>query len=198
MPHAYRIARISEDLEDVLREVREEVTRILVPALGNAVNHPTPAGVNQASQELARVLPHDGNLPGGKNDRAPVLGTDAVLREDTRPVLPIRIHVEAPDLRCQTDALHVAVSNASYRLPAFEDDPPIAGVQRDPKFVHPRMAGDVPVSEVEPQQVGVGLFFDESAVASRTSGRTPRKCFGGPFRRQPRMVVRLMPVARET
>lgn len=57
MPHAYRIARISEDLQDVLRKVREEVARVLILTTGNTVDHPAPVGWMSGDIPVSEVEP---------------------------------------------------------------------------------------------------------------------------------------------
>lgn len=75
------IAGLTEDFENILGGVREEVSRVRVLALPNPVHDPAAIGMDETAQELPRVVVNDLSLPIRQPDRALVLQAGAVLRE---------------------------------------------------------------------------------------------------------------------
>ena len=76
--------------------LRELVAHVLVPALRvlDAIDVPRAIGVDQSAHELIGVSVDDPLLPRHQRDAALVLAAGAVLREQARPVLPVRRDVE--------------------------------------------------------------------------------------------------------
>src|SRR5439155_4223192 len=89
---AKQVARVGEKSPDVVRPIRELIPGIgVVPALdANPVEAAPPVGVNQSTDEPARILLDDIALPRLEHDRARVLATGAVLWQQARPRLPVR------------------------------------------------------------------------------------------------------------
>jgi hypothetical protein len=114
--------------------------------------------VQEAAEELAREGADDLALPGLEHDRPRVLAARAVLRERLRPALAVCDDADAsarPVVLCANPSRQARREHGGT---ARFDESRIRGVARDGE---PERAGhlrQMPVTEVQPQEVAVGRF----------------------------------------
>src|ERR1700722_9545255 len=85
-------------MTDIAGGVREVVAGVGVdlPAHPHPVQEPAPVGVDQASNELPRLLVDEFCLPVGEPDRTQVLRASAVLREQANELVRVDDHDSTP------------------------------------------------------------------------------------------------------
>src|SRR6266540_3151412 len=94
--HTDLVERGGEDRLDVDRLVAEEVPRALVGLAvdDDAVGRPATVGVDQSADQRPRMLLDDCALPVRQHYRPLVLPTRTVLRQQARPMRPVRLDIE--------------------------------------------------------------------------------------------------------
>ena len=90
--NADREACLPDNPTDVLRSVREEIPRVGVSPVPNSVDDAAPVRMDQPTRKAPWLLGNDRRLPGGQ------LRPRTVLGEHARPVLPIGVHLDTPDM----------------------------------------------------------------------------------------------------
>src|SRR4029450_5521432 len=133
--NADRIACLPEDPTDVLRAVREEIPRVRVLPLPNSVDDAASVRMDQPSEKARRLLGDDRRLPGCQLDLAQMLRPRTVLGEHARPMPPVGVHLDTPDMLHGSNTIEFAVANGSHRTPDLFDRVRIAGVH------HPKLVG---------------------------------------------------------
>jgi hypothetical protein len=161
-----RVARRGEDRADVVGVVREHVARVL--ATVDPVDHSTSVGVDQSSQQQIRVGLGDPFLPRNEPYLAAMLRSWSVLREQARPVVPMRGYHDAPRGAHSSDSHLLPWSHGTDRLRAFIDDGRIASIQRDTQMERPRAPRDAAIAQVHPEEVRVRTRRDGGSTTHRT------------------------------
>jgi hypothetical protein len=131
-PDVQQITGRGEDGADVVRVVGEELSRIRLAI--HAVLDPRTIRVHEPSKQLSRMTDHQAPLPRRQADRSLVLRPPPVLREHARPVVPVGVHLHAPNLGDVTRELWKP-PNRRYGLAALLDQMRIAQRTRDPELV---------------------------------------------------------------
>src|SRR5512132_4573480 len=103
-----------------------------------------------------------------------------VLGEHARPVPPVGVHLDTPDVLHGSNTIEFAVANGCHRTPDFFDRVRIAGVLHHAKLVGTRMASDRPVTEIHAEEERVR---DSIQSASLASGARRACCCISPPRR---------------
>jgi len=91
--HTIVFACRAENVSDATGVVPEVIPRVVGAV--DAIEDATAIRIDQPAQNKSRVLAGDLTLPGYKLDLALMFTPRTMLREDTWPVLPIRVHDEA-------------------------------------------------------------------------------------------------------
>ena len=152
MADPQRVAGVAEDLRDVGRRVREEVSRIgILPSL-HAIGHATAIGVDQATQQLPWVSGDDLLLPRLKPDRSPVLHTGPVLRKDARPVHPAAAHLHAA-VSCDVEGPSAWWQNAIDSGSGQTYEMPVARILVDAQAAGAGTHNDVSITEIQAEQI---------------------------------------------
>ena len=143
-----------------------------------------PSEWNSPRRKSAGCAGDQLSLPLREHDRPLVLAAGAVLREQAAPVLPVSLDDDRP-WGADMEDLH-PWSYSSENVAHVGDDPRKTGVAGDAQRGVPREARQTSVSEVEPQQSGIGL------VVVERSGARQAPVVGYPgsaSNRAPRLVV---------
>ena len=95
-----------------------------------------------------------------------VFGPHAMLREQTRPVLPVSADLQAADLGRVSDSHLATRADSRNRTRALLDDARIPPVEHDAEPEYPsRMFGDEAVAEIKPEEVGITTRGEFHVVA---------------------------------
>ena len=155
--------------------------------------------MDQPSEKARRLLGDDRRLPGRQLDPAQMLRPRTMLGEHARPMPPVGVHLDTPDMLPGSNTIEFAVANGCHRTPDLFDRVRIAGVLHHAKLVGTRMASDRPITEIHAEEERVRDSIQSASLASGHDDRAAAsRRPGGPSRRHPAMVVRLIPVALET
>jgi hypothetical protein len=151
------IAAVAEDPTDVVRAVRELVSRIGVPppAHAHAIEVARAVGMDQPADQLLGMRIDYALLPIGEHDGTLVLAALPVLRQQARPLLGVRADVD--DVLGRIRAHRDALSDHRFggqRNPPRNVDVHERAVDRQAEDVAGE-ADHVPVAEVGTQDVGV-------------------------------------------
>ncbi len=170
---AHQVAGVGEHAPDVVRSVRELVTRIrVVPPLdADAVEAAPAVRVDQAAEKTARVLTDEHLLPVGQHDRAPVLGAGTVLREETGPVPVVGADRDAGHVATRIDARSLAGHDRGDGAAPLLDDPGIGRVECEPQRQVRAVTPQATVAEIETEELGV-VVRERSRVAKAAAVRT--------------------------
>src|SRR6266536_2591815 len=152
--HADPIERDGQDRLDVGRLVAEEVARVLVglPPNDDTVDHSATVGVDQSADQRPRMLLDDRALPVRQHDPPLVLLARTVLRQQARPMHPVRGVIAAAD--AAGDA-HAIAAEGHHRAIDLGGDRRVGISARDSKFGYPRSGYEVPVAQVLAEKVCV-------------------------------------------
>jgi hypothetical protein len=90
----HEVAGVAEDGTDVIRHLREPVSRT-APIAAACIDEPVAIGVDQATEQLVRMIVDQLLLPILEADQPLVLPSGSMLREQTGPGFPIRRDVDA-------------------------------------------------------------------------------------------------------
>lgn len=168
MTDPQRVAGVAEDLQDVRRRVREEVSRVgILPSL-HAIDHATAIGVNQATQQLPWVSADDLLLPRLKPDRSPMFHTGPVLRKDARPVQPVGAHLRAP-IPCDVEVLPARWQNAFDSCSRQTHEIGVAGVLVDAQTARARTNNDVSITQIQTEQIRIRRLLEWNLITPRAS-----------------------------
>src|SRR5688572_28966570 len=90
-----------------------------------------------------------------------------MLRKDTGPVLPVRVHDDAAG---RVILSHDASAHRGHRSSTLRDDARIARVKTDPQSIHVApVVREAAVAEVKAEQVGVLRTIELGTPAGRTA-----------------------------
>ena len=146
--------------------------------------------MDQPTHERAWLGARDLELPRREPDRARVLAARAVLREQLGPEDRVGRHRHAALRRMRAHADRVARHDRGDGCGRRVHDPGVGRVELDRQPVRPAGRHDMPVPEVEPEQVqvGPGGSAERSAMRGGLGARgvgfsQPRTVLGMPRRR---------------
>src|SRR5713226_626308 len=124
--------------------------------------------MDQATQEPPGLGGRNLLLPRCQLDRSKVLHTGTVLREQARPVLPVRVDLDAAGPGDNTGSRPVGAAHFTDDLLALPDYVGVPLVEGDAQLEdRPPALGQAAVAEVHAEQIGVPGWRDRQA-------RTPR------------------------
>jgi len=112
--------------------------------------------MDQALDELLWEPVGDLALPVGQEDRPLVLATGAPLREDLEPALPVRLEDDRAGTRDGQHRDWTARPACFHGGSRVLDDVWIDPVERDDEPSSAEVRRDPAVTEIEPEQIGVG------------------------------------------
>jgi hypothetical protein len=130
-----QIKGVGEDGQDVCGSVGEHVPRVLVASWAGCqvscylVDVSIAVGMDQATDECLSLSTHDGFLPWNEFDLALVLAPRPMLREQTRPVLPVGIDLYTAHFRSEAHSLRSTGDHNGTRN--FVDDVRVLQVAHD-------------------------------------------------------------------
>jgi len=90
-----------------------------------------------------------------------------VWGEYARPVPPVGVHLDAPDMLHGSNPIEFAVANGCHRATDFLDRVRVSGVLDDPELVRTGMVGDRAVTEIDTEQERVSVDLQLASIASR-------------------------------
>jgi hypothetical protein len=109
--------------------------------------------VDESLEQALRMLADQFPLPFGDLDHPFVFEPRSMLREQARPVAPVRVDLYA---LASGDSARTASSSGLHRLAGLADDARILGVKEDPQPVDvTRMPRDASIPEVQAQEVHI-------------------------------------------
>ncbi|CUR54067.1 hypothetical protein NOCA2120100 [metagenome] len=130
---------------------------------GRPVVHARAVGVEQPSEEVGRTLVDDLPLPRLEGDPAFVLATRAVLGEQARPVLPVRLN-DAHAWSRHAEGRAERPNGAGQRLDVA-DDALIASIAADSQGRMPAVDGDRAIAQVVAEKCAIGGTGQRSPIA---------------------------------
>jgi hypothetical protein len=112
--------------------------------------------VNQATEELPGLFAHQIRLPGRKLNRATMLRSWAVLREQADKVIRVDHRDDAPAPGIGLIEKHsVRAEDRLHRIDALPRDAWPPRIERDPQPPCATHSIDRPVAEIHPEEVAV-------------------------------------------
>jgi hypothetical protein len=128
------------------------------------LSHRHHVGVDQPAQQLPRVIGDEVSLPLLEDGRSFMFSARPVLRKQTRPVIPVRLHVfKTFGVRCR-DSPRWPSTDALHRLHDLCTNGRVVGTHGNAKHRDSRAGDEMAVAEILAEQI---------CISSRVA---PREC----------------------